>query len=35
VRRELVAQSNGSGRITVYGNPAQRSVSGKHVLLLN
>jgi hypothetical protein len=35
VRRELVAQSNGSGRITVYGNPAQRSVSGKHVLVLN
>jgi hypothetical protein len=35
VRRELVAQSNGSGRITVYGNPAQRSVSGKNVLVLN
>jgi hypothetical protein len=35
VRRELVAKSNGSGRITVYGNPAQRSVSGKNVLVLN
>lgn len=35
VRRSLVAQSNGSGRITVYGNPAQRNVSGKHVLVLN
>ncbi len=35
VRRSLVAQSNGSGRITVYGNPAQRNVSGKHVMVLN
>jgi hypothetical protein len=35
VTRALVAQSTGSGRITVYGNPAQRNVSGKHVLLLN
>jgi hypothetical protein len=35
VKRALVAQSNGSGTITVYGNPAQRDVSGKRVLLLN
>ena len=35
VARALVAQSTGSGRITVYGNPAQRNVSGKHVLVLN
>lgn len=31
VTQSLVAQSNGSGRITVYGNPAQRNISGKHV----
>jgi hypothetical protein len=35
VKHALLANSNGSGRITVYGNPAQRSVSGKHVLVLN
>jgi hypothetical protein len=35
VTRALVAQSTGSGRITVYGNPAQRNVSGKHVVVLN
>jgi hypothetical protein len=35
VKRSLIAQSNGSGRITVYGNPAQRNVSGKNVLVLN
>ncbi|MES2758409.1 MAG: head GIN domain-containing protein [Pseudomonadota bacterium] len=35
VKRSLVAQSNGSGTITVYGNPVQREVSGKRVLLLN
>jgi hypothetical protein len=35
VKRNLVAQTNGSGRITVYGNPAQRTVSGKHVQVLN
>ncbi|MDQ2987477.1 MAG: DUF2807 domain-containing protein [Pseudomonadota bacterium] len=35
VKRTLVAQSNGSGMITVYGNPAQRNVSGKHVQVLN
>jgi hypothetical protein len=27
----LVAQSRGSGRITVYGNPARRSITGRHV----
>jgi hypothetical protein len=31
VRQALVAQTNGSGSITVYGDPAQRSISGKHV----
>lgn len=30
----LVAETNGSGHITVYGNPAQRSVSGKHVSVM-
>lgn len=35
VKRTLVAQGNGSGTITVYGNPAQRTVSGKHVQVLN
>ncbi|KQQ32956.1 hypothetical protein ASF61_12750 [Duganella sp. Leaf126] len=30
----LVAGSNGSGSITVYGNPAQRSVSGKRITLV-
>lgn len=31
VSQSVVAMSNGSGRITVYGNPAQRNISGKHV----
>ena len=35
VKRSLQAQSSGSGHITVYGNPAQRSVTGKHVTVLN
>lgn len=35
VKRTLVARSNGSGQITVYGNPAERNVSGKHVVVLN
>lgn len=35
VKRTLVAQGNGSGQITVYGNPARRNVSGKHVVVLN
>lgn len=34
VSQTLVAESSGSGRITVYGNPAQRTVSGKHVSVL-
>lgn len=35
VKRSLQAQSSGSGHITVYGNPAQRSVTGKNVTVLN
>lgn len=35
VTQALVAQTSGSGRITVYGNPAQRQVTGKHVQVLN
>jgi hypothetical protein len=35
VRQALVAQTNGSGSITVYGDPAQRSISGKHVHVVN
>lgn len=35
VRQSVVAQSNGSGRITVYGNPAQRSLNGKHIQVVN
>jgi hypothetical protein len=31
VTQNLVADSSGSGRITVYGSPAQRTISGKHV----
>ena len=31
VMQTLVAEADGSGHITVYGNPAQRNVSGKHV----
>jgi len=31
VTQNLVADANGSGHITVYGNPQQRSVSGRHV----
>lgn len=34
VRQSLVAQTNGSGSITVYGDPAQRTISGKHVHLV-
>lgn len=30
----LVAGSNGSGSITVYGNPAQRNVSGKRITVV-
>lgn len=35
VRQSLVAQNGGSGGIRVYGNPAQRAVSGKLVQLVN
>lgn len=35
VLHSVVAQASGSGRITVYGNPAQRTISGKHVQVLN
>ncbi len=35
VGQTLVAQTNGSGRITVYGNPQQRNITGKHVQVLN
>lgn len=29
--RSLIAQTRGSGRITVYGNPARRDITGRHV----
>lgn len=35
VTQSVVAYSNGSGGVTVYGNPAQRNVSGKHVTVVN
>lgn len=35
VRQNVMAQTTGSGQIIVYGNPAQRNVSGKHVQVLN
>ncbi|MES2149251.1 MAG: head GIN domain-containing protein [Pseudomonadota bacterium] len=35
VKQSVVAQSGGSGRITVYGNPPQANVSGKHVQVVN
>ena len=35
VKQSLVASGNGSGRITVHGNPNQRNVTGKHVNVLN
>ncbi len=31
VKQSLVATTHGSGSITVYGDPAQRTISGKHV----
>ncbi len=31
VKQALVATTHGSGSITVYGDPAQRTISGKHV----
>ena len=35
VKQSLVASGNGSGRITVHGNPNQRNITGKHVNVLN
>ena len=35
VRQSLIAQNGGSGGILVYGNPAQRTVSGNFVQLVN
>jgi hypothetical protein len=35
VKESLVAQSTGSGRITVHGNPSQRNVSGKNIYVVN
>lgn len=35
VKHSVLAQTSGSGRITVYGNPAQRQLSGKNVTVLN
>lgn len=35
VRQSLVARNEGSGGIRVYGNPAQRTVSGKPIQVLN
>ncbi|TFW24354.1 GIN domain-containing protein [Duganella callida] len=34
VSQSLVADANGSGRVTVYGNPAQRAITGKRVTVL-
>ncbi|MFS2137115.1 head GIN domain-containing protein [Duganella sp. Dugasp56] len=34
VSQSLVADSTGSGHVTVYGNPSQRSVSGKRVSVM-
>ena len=35
VKRSVLAQTSGSGHITVYGNPAQRQLNGKNVTVLN
>ena len=35
VTQSVVAYANGSGGVTVYGNPSQRNVSGKHVTVVN
>ena len=35
VTQSLVAYANGSGGVTVYGNPSQRNVSGKRVTVVN
>ena len=34
VTGSLVADANGSGRVTVYGNPSQRNISGKRVTVI-
>ncbi|MES2163860.1 MAG: head GIN domain-containing protein [Pseudomonadota bacterium] len=34
VSQSLVADATGSGHVTVYGNPAQRSISGKRVSVM-
>lgn len=35
VKDDLIAQNSGSGGIRVFGNPAQRNVSGRNVQVLN
>lgn len=35
VTQSVIAQTNGSGNITVYGNPAQRNVNGKRVSFIH
>jgi hypothetical protein len=35
VSQNVNAQSTGSGHVTIYGNPGQRNVNGKHVNFIN
>ena len=35
VKRSVLAQTSGSGHITVYGNPVQRQLTGRNVTVLN
>jgi hypothetical protein len=35
VTQVLLAQANGSGGVRVYGNPAQRTISGRHVRIVD
>lgn len=35
VSQSVIAQSTGSGHVTIYGNPAQRNVNGKRVNFMN
>jgi hypothetical protein len=35
VSQSVIAQSTGSGHVTIYGNPAQRNVNGKRVNFVN
>jgi hypothetical protein len=35
VKQSLIAQTTGSGGVRVYGNPAQRSITGKSVHVMN